>query len=236
MFPDRLGDLGGRAGAVHEDDALGHVFREEQVALADVIVEIDVLALHAVGQVGGALLEPGEAHLGGHVDHDGDIGHDVADGEAVDLRDGIGGQLAGDALINGGGIEEAVAEHVFAGEKRGRDDLAHQLRAGGGEEQQLGLGTHLVALGVVDDDVADLLADLGAAGLAGGDDVLAGLLQMGREQGNLGGFAAAFGAFEGDEFAGGLLMEGHTKSLRGYFQLARKVSRSARVGLRPVRT
>ena len=54
MFPDRLGDLGGRAGAVHEDDALGHIFREEQVALADMIVEIDVLALHAVGQFGRA--------------------------------------------------------------------------------------------------------------------------------------------------------------------------------------
>jgi len=53
----------------------------------------------------------------------------------------------------------------------------------------------------VDDDIADLLADLGAAGLAGGNDRAADLLQVLGEVGDLRGLAAAFGALEGDEDA-----------------------------------
>jgi hypothetical protein len=60
--------------------------------------------------------------------------------------------------------------HRPAEQGRG-DDLAHELGAGGGEKEQLGLGAHLLALGIVHDDVADLFADLGAAGLARRDDI-----------------------------------------------------------------
>src|SRR6185369_8511647 len=69
---------------------------------------------------------------------------------------------------------------------------------------------HFVALGVMDDDVADLLADLGAARLAGGDNLPAGLLQVTGQAGDLGGLAAAFGTLEGDQLAGGGLgLVGH---------------------------
>ena len=46
----------------------------------------------------------------GHIDDDGEIGHDIADGEAVDLRDGIGGEVAADALINRGRVEKPIAQ------------------------------------------------------------------------------------------------------------------------------
>jgi hypothetical protein len=53
----------------------------------------------------------------------------------------------------------------------------------------------------VDDDVPDLLADLGAAGLAHGHHVALQLLEALGEARDLGGLPAALGAFEGDEFA-----------------------------------
>ena len=135
--------------------------------------------------------------------------HDAADGELVDGADRAGGKIARDALVDGGGIEVAVAQHDSAARQGGGDDLAHDLGAGGGEEQELGLGAHFVAAGVVDDNVADLFADLGAARLTGGDNLAADFLQVLGEAGELGGFAAAFGPLEGDEFAGRLGLGGH---------------------------
>src|SRR6478736_9297225 len=115
--PDLLVEGVGRQRAVEHDDALGPLLREQEVALADLLVESDVLALHAVRQVGGALAHALEADLGGHVDDDGEVGHHVADGEAIDLADRARGEVAGDALVNRRGVEEPVAQdHRAAGE------------------------------------------------------------------------------------------------------------------------
>ena len=214
LGPDFLLDDVGGFGAIDEDEALGHALGEDEVALADLGVEIDVFAFHAVREIGGALLEAGEADLGGNVDDDREVGHDVAHGETVDLGDGIGGEIARDALVHGGGIEETVAEDDLAGHEGGGDDLADELGAGRGEEQELGLGGHLVALGIMDDDVANLFAELGATGLADGDDVAVFFNKAGGEEGNLSGLAGAFGTFEGDEAAGGFMFERHGGKLR----------------------
>src|ERR1019366_5336145 len=64
------------------------------------------------------------------------------------------------------------------------------------------LPIYLVPLGIVDDDVPDLLADLRAAGLAHRDHVPPHPLEALGEAGDLGGLPAALGALEGDEFAG----------------------------------
>ena len=60
-------------------------------------------------------------------------------------------------------------------------NVVRELGAGGCKEQQLGLGAHLVALGIMDDDVADLLPDLRAAGFPRGHDLAFKRLEMGRE-------------------------------------------------------
>lgn len=60
---------------------------------------------------------------------------------------------------------ETVAQHHVPSRQRGRDDLRHQLRAGGLVDEQLGLVGHAVRR--VHDHGAQLLAHLGAAARAG---------------------------------------------------------------------
>ena len=173
-----------------------------QVTVADLAEKGGGLALHAVGQVGGASLHAGDADLGGHVDEDREVRQHAADGETVDLRDEVGREIAGDALVDSGGVEITVGhDDGTAGEGRG-NDFAHHLRARGGVEEKFRLGAHLVAAGIVDDNVANLFARRSAARFAGGDDFAAGLPEMLEETGDLRGLAAALGAFEGDEFSG----------------------------------
>jgi hypothetical protein len=67
----------------------------------------------------------------------------------------------------------------------------------------------------VHDDVADLFANLGPARLAGRDDIAMGLLEMGGQARDLRRLAGAFRAFEGDEFAGGFLIQWHARRVGG---------------------
>ena len=77
----------------------------------------------------------------------------------------------------------------------------------------------------MDDDVSDLLPDLGASRFAGRDDLAAALLVLRGEAGNLRGFSAAFGPFERDEFSSDSVLQRHGWTMGFYFQFARKVSR-----------
>ena len=135
--------------------------------------------------LGGALLQPGQADLRLDIDHDRHIRHDVADGEAVDLVHRIAGEIARDALVHGRRVEEPVAEHDCAADEGGGDDLAHELGAGGGEEEELGFRAHLVALGIVDDDIANLLADFRPARFASREHLAARLLHVRSKPGDL---------------------------------------------------
>jgi hypothetical protein len=67
----------------------------------------------------------------------------------------------------------------------------------------------------MDDDVADLLADLGAAGFAYGYDVVTDVGEPRREVGDLGGFATSFGTFEGDQYTGGFFFQRQGGSVAG---------------------
>ena len=66
----------------------------------------------------------------------------------------------------------------------------------GGEEQRLGTGGHVLA---VQHQVADLLAERGAARLTGDRDVAPRALERLAEQRHLGGLARAVAALEDDE-------------------------------------
>jgi hypothetical protein len=62
-------------------------------------------------------------------------------------------------------------------------------------------GSSMAFFGMLE-QVADAFADLGAAGFAQDFDFAAGFFQPLTQKTNLRGFAAAFGAFEGEEEAG----------------------------------
>ena len=54
-------------------------------------------------------------------------------------RISVGVHLAERALIDAGGIDEAVADHPFAGLQRRPDGVAHVIVARGREQDRLGL-------------------------------------------------------------------------------------------------
>jgi predicted RNA-binding protein with PUA-like domain len=76
------------------------------------------------------------------------------------------------------------------------------LGAAGGEEEEFGLRHKVFALRCVLEEVADRLAGGGSTWLADEERISAGLAEFVGEEGNLGGFTAAFRAFECDEKTG----------------------------------
>ena len=78
--------------------------------------------------------------------------------------------------------------------KRGRMVCSTIVGARGLVEQRLGARVHLGVLQIVD-DFADLLADGGSTGLAGGENGIAHLAQVFDEIGDVGGLTGAFRAF-----------------------------------------
>ena len=190
--------------AVQHDKALGLPGCQIKVALADGLEELDGLLLHPVELAIAALADALETDLGGEVDEEGEVGPRRADGEAVDGSNLVGIDRAGDALVNGGGIEEAVTEDDLPCGERGGNALADVLGAAGGKEEELGLGGHALARFVVLEELADGLAEGRAARLTGQHDAVAGGLKTLSEGGDLGRLSAAFAAFEGDEQTGAL--------------------------------
>ena len=125
-------------------------------------------------------------------------GFSLAGGEFVDLSDVLGVDGAGDALVDGGGVHEPVAEDDLAGVERGLDELAGDLGARGGEEEELGLGampspaySYWRRLRMA----SPSLCAPGSRTLCG---CLPSVLSRSGEPLDLCGFAGAFAAFEGD--------------------------------------
>src|SRR5256885_6014192 len=67
-------------------------------------------------------------------------------------------QTSCSTLVGERRVVVAVGEHDVAGRKRRRDDLGDELAAGSHEQVHLGFGVYLEAL--VEEDVANLLAEL----------------------------------------------------------------------------
>ena len=123
----------------------------------------------------------------------------VPDGEVNDALHCGKVELAPVALIRRGGIVEAIADDDLTTSERRTDEFAHQLRAAGVHQQQLGFPRHRVIIFAVLQRVADFLADGRAAGLARDAHRVAKLAQPLGEQRHLRGFATAFRALERDE-------------------------------------
>ncbi len=174
-----------------------------EVAFADASLEIAALALHAVERAG-------HAAGGGFfidIEDDDEIGPDIAAGDAGDGEDFVARHAAGGALVGERAGDEAIGEDEFAGAERGADAHLDELGAAGHVKERFAAERDVFAVGliggaVVEEDVADPLADDGAAGLAdfadGDGGVAAGL----DEADELGGLAGAVGAVEDDEASG----------------------------------
>ena len=69
------------------------------------------------------------------VQHEGHIRQAIANSEGVDARGVVGGNTAGDSLINGGRIKKSVTDHDAASLEGGKDFFANELRAARCEQQ-----------------------------------------------------------------------------------------------------
>ncbi len=170
----------------------GIALGELAIARVDAAVELLVLALepvvlaaHPVGD--GAGIEQQE---------EGAVGHDPADRREIEVEHPLEPEAPSDSLVRDRGVDVAVADDRLAPLERRADDLLDVLRASRRVEQRLGPRLDVAA---VQDEVADLLAELGAAGLAGREDGLAVGFEARSQELRLRRLAAAVEAFEGDE-------------------------------------
>ncbi len=164
---------------------------KEVLALAFDPIEFAFAGAHAM-----------ERGLAVEVENEGDIGQAIADRKGVDPRGVVSGDAAGDSLINGGRIEKSVTNHNEASLEGRENFFANELGAAGGEEEEFGLRHEIVAFRRMLEEMADRLAGGGSSGLADQERFMARLAEMIGEEGNLGGFPAAFRAFECDEKTG----------------------------------
>ena len=124
------------------------------------------------------------------------VGEQSADRGEVELEHALEPELAPDALVRDGRVEVAVADHRRPAFERGADHLVDVLSARGGVQQRLGPGRHVPA---VQNEIAHPLAELGAAGLARGDDVDAVGLEPRTQKLRLRRLPRAVEALEGHE-------------------------------------
>ena len=175
------------------------LFRDLQKRRVHAGVEVLAGALHAIGT--GATRGALEA-LSGACRHqqDGAIGHDALARKGIRRFHERPVEPAPVALVSHGGIGKAVAQdHDPALERRGYD-LADQLRTGRLEDEQLGSIAH-IGVRRVQHHAAQLLAHLGAAGLAKAHDLTAHSRKGVGQKADMGGLAGAIAALERDEHA-----------------------------------
>ena len=131
---------------VDEDAALRIFLGDLSVGVAQVLMELNVFRLEAIGHAaaatgGGAL----QADLDGNIQDDGEVRLEVTDGDPLHGVEHVRRDLPQPALIGARRIRETVAQHPRPLTERGLDNRAHMVVAGRGKQQRLGLGTKQLA-------------------------------------------------------------------------------------------
>ncbi len=108
-------------------------------------------------------------------------------------------QATRNALVNSGGIGEAIGKNDRTAIERRLNHFPDELAATGFEEEELGLRSHGHALGVELEEVPDLFADRRPARLARDEQGHAGVRQAIGQQAHLGRFSTTFRTFKCDE-------------------------------------
>ena len=161
--------------------------------MAHALVEVHGLALHAVRGVGAAA----RADLRGQVEEEGQGRVEAAGRPRGQGGDFVHAEGAGRALVGEGGVDVAVPQHDRAALESGGDDRGDVVGAVG--RVQEGLRARVDILGAVLHEATDLRAQLGAARLAGDDDLAATALEPVAHGLDLRGLPRAVATFEGDE-------------------------------------
>ena len=134
------------------------------------------------------------------VEQHGEVGQQALGRPQREVADLVAAEHAAGALVGDRRVEVAVLDDDVAALERGAHDGRDVVRAVGGVEQRLGARRDLAA--VVQHDVADQHADLGAAGLAGAHDGAPARGEPLLEQRGLRRLADAVAALERDEQTG----------------------------------
>jgi hypothetical protein len=118
--------------------------------------------------------------------------------EQADIADDVQPEAATAALERDRRVEVAVADHPRPARSGRRDDVGHQLRAAGREQQRLGARADS-PVAVVEHERPHALAERRAARLAALHDLVSGRAKTLRQQAGLRRLADAIETFERDE-------------------------------------
>ena len=139
-----------------------------------------------------------QADIGREVENEGDIGHGCADGNALERCHQRRLDIAGDALIHTGGIDEAVAENDIATGKRWPDHAIQMIGTGSGKQERF--HAHTKGLGRPGKEhMAEGFSTRRSARLACGDDRLPIRAQVLGQQTDLGRFTGPLASLETHE-------------------------------------
>jgi hypothetical protein len=166
-----------------------------EVGGAHALEEGGGFALDAVG-LAAAAARARQARIDAEVEQEGEVGL-APRGPALEVGDAAGVDAAAAALVGEAGVGEAVAHDRRAARERRFDELAHQLRARGEHQQQLGLGAQRAAR--VEQHRADRLARRRAAGFARAHHFAPGGGERIADRGEHGRLARALAALEADQ-------------------------------------
>ena len=164
-------------------------------------MKFHVLRLEAVGLgLAAAQFYAFEAELDRHVEHQSEVGREIADRHALEALDQPLIDLAEDALIDARGIGEAVADHPFAGIERRQDRASHVIVARRRKQHRLDVRAEWLCR-ARKQHVADDFGAWRAARLAGQMDGKAERFQAQRQHCGLCRLAGALATLESDELA-----------------------------------
>ena len=161
--------------------------------MAHALVEVHGLAFHTVRGVGAAA----RADLRRQVQEEGQGRVEALGRPRAQGGDFVDAEGAGRALVGQRGVDVAVPQHDRSALEGGADDRGDVVGAVG--RVQEGLRARIHVLGAVLHETADLRSQLGAARLAGDDDLAATALEPVAHGLDLRGLPRAVATLEGDE-------------------------------------
>src|SRR5207302_8007125 len=155
-----------------------------------------VLALEAIERFPGSG-EPLPRHGIGAVEDQRPVWPQAGVYRSGEARDQLQGNALARALVGGGGIREAVADHPVARVQRRHDDADYMIGARGKQQQRLRERLHRL----LQDRFAQLLGEIRAAWLARHDDMVSPRAERIRNELDVGRLARAVDSLQGDELA-----------------------------------
>jgi hypothetical protein len=187
-----LGEVVGGPRRVEHDEPLGKSLRELTVALGDPTEEHLGLPLEPVVLAS----QPGADVARVERKQERTVGQEASDSRNIQLEHTVEAKPTPDALVGDGRVHVAVTDDQRTARQSWPDDLVHVLRTASGVEEGFRPRAHVPS---VQDEVSKLLAELGAAGLARGEDVEAIGPEPGAQTLRLCRFPGSVEALERDE-------------------------------------